>query len=368
MIRVAVTGADGFIGRNVMEAVGQDPELRGVPITRDTAPAELDRALRSADIVVHLAGSNRPDDPSEFMAVNRDFTAHVVDAILGSDARPTIRFASSARAGEDSEYGRSKVAGEVELERYREAGGSAVVYRLPNVFGKWARPFYNSAVATFCHQVARGEAIDVHDPKAPLTLVHVSDVVDALLRRPPDHGPEPERDEVGPVFETTVGTVAETIRGFGRIPSTLALPDLSEPLVRLLYSTFLTYVPPADLQWGLRERTDPRGRLAELLKGDTFGQIFVSTTAPGVIRGNHSHRAKFEKFFVLAGEGVIRVRDARSGTVREIHATGASWSCVDIPAGTIHNIENVGEDEMLVLFWASEPFDPSAPDTYPDQV
>lgn len=369
MTRIAVTGARGFIGQNLVEAIEQTEGLQAHPIGRETSSEARDRALATSDVVVHLAGANRPEDPAEFMAVNRDMTADLVDRLLARDAPPALLFTSSTKAEEDSAYGRSKRAAEAELARYGEAGGSGLVYRLPNVFGKWARPDYNSAVATFCHNTARDQAIEVHDPDARLDLVHVGDVVhEFLLRFEAGVPPGVAKASVSPVFSTTVGWVAETIRGFSDIARTQRIPDLSDRLVQLLHSTWLAYLPPERRVYSLTERTDPRGRLAELLKSDHAGQMFVSTTRPGVVRGNHGHRVKVEKFMVLQGEGVIRIRDRRADDVQEIAVSGASWSVVDIPPGTVHNIENTGPDELLVLFWASEIFDPEAPDTWSGRV
>ncbi len=369
MTRVAVTGAEGFIGRNLREALAHS-EVTPAAITRQTPRDERRSILRGVDVVVHLAGVNRPDDPREFRRVNFGATRELVDTLLDGGTRPRLLFSSSTRAVDDTEYGRSKRAAESEIERYGSAGGEAVVYRLPNVFGKWCRPDYNSVVATFCHNVANGLAIDVHDASATLELVHVSHVVQELLEAATvaSRGAGVRFDTVGPTFDTTVGHLADLVRSFPAIREAGLLPDLSDPLTRLLHSTYLSHIPDDELQYPLVERTDDRGRLAELIRGDQFGQIFVSTTRPGVVRGDHSHRVKVEKFVVLSGEGVVRIRRAGGEGVRAYEASGARWSVVDIPPGTVHNIENVGDDEMIVLFWAAEVFDADAPDTWTGRV
>lgn len=371
MRTVVVTGADGFLGRNlIVRLEREDPPLRVLAITRrDTSRSAAGKVVE-ADVVYHLAGVNRPQRVEEFEEVNVGFTEEVVQHALRGDRRPAIVLASSTQADGASEYGRSKRRAEEILERYAtERGGTAILYRLPNVFGKWARPEYNSVVATFCHRLARDRPIDIHDRGAPLRLVHVDDVVEGFRRHIDGRsGRGVERPDVQPLYETTVGELADRLHSFRDIRVTLEVPDMADRFTRLLYATYLSYLPTDDLAYAPPGRADERGTLTELLKSGHFGQVFVSTTRPGVTRGGHYHHAKAEKFCVLRGEAIIRFRRLGDDAVLDVPVSGDRAMVVDIPPGYTHSIENVGEEDMIVLFWASEVFDPGRPDTWPERV
>ncbi len=366
MRTVLVTGANGFIGKNLLLRLEEeDPPVRRLAITREDPPGSIAQKLREADLVYHLAGSNRPERREELYEVNAGLTEQIVHQLVEQGRTPPIVLASSTQAERDNDYGRSKRQAEEVLERWAgEHGGRAVIYRLTNVFGKWARPDYNSVVATFCHNLARDRPIEVHDPATPLRLVHVDDVLERfrshLAVEPP---PGVARVEVTPVFEVTLGELVGHLQAFRELRETLRLPDMSDRFVRLLYSTYLSYLPPDGFAYDLVERSDERGRLAELLKSERFGQIFVSTTRPGVTRGNHFHHSKAEKFCVVRGDAVIRFRKPGEDAVLEYPVSGDRSRVVDIPPGYTHSIENVGDEEMVVLFWANEVFDPDRPDT-----
>ena len=369
-MKAAVTGAKGFIGKNLVVALRRaGAEVSEIDV--DSGWSHLESAVRDAEVVYHLAGVNRPDTETEFVAGNvgsLDALTVALGEILRSTphaARPLIVLSSSAQARADNPYGRSKLAAEQALEAYAaRTGAPAVIYRLPGVFGKWSRPNYNSVVATFCHNIARDLPIVISDPARVVELVHVDDVVVAFLahlNRRPD---SVVRAEVRPVFNVSVGELAETIKSFRAMRETLLVADTSDPFTRRLLGTYTSYLPPADLAFPLRQRTDPRGTLAELLKSPRFGQIFVSRTHPGITRGNHYHDVKVEKFCVLEGEAVIRFRSILGGEMAECRVSGTDFKVVDIPPGMTHSIENVGSTEMVVLFWASEVLDPERPDTH----
>lgn len=366
MTTIVVTGADGFIGTNLRtRLVDEETGARVLGITREDTPESTREKLAQADIVYHLAGSNRPERVEEFHEVNAGFTEQVVGHLVQQNRTPPVVLASSTQAERDNDYGRSKRRAEEILERYvEEHDSTAVIYRLTNVFGKWAKPNYNSVVATFCHNIARDAPIEIHDPNTPLHLVHVDDVVERF--RSHLHG-EPRRGvtrpRVEPVFQITLQDLADHLHSFREVRETLRLPDLDDRLVRLLYSTYLSYLPRDEFAYRPPERSDERGRLVELMKSPSLGQIFVSTTGPGVTRGNHYHHTKVEKFCVLRGEAVIRFRRLGEENAFEYQVSGARTEVVDIPPGYTHHIENVGGDEMVVLFWASEMFDPERPDT-----
>lgn len=368
MTTVLVTGANGFIGSNLCGHLDGHPGVdRVLTSTREDTPDSLERKLALAEVVFHLAGSNRPDDPREFVEVNVGLTRTIVRLLRERDRRPLVVLASSIQAARDNDYGRSKLGAEEAVEAYvHDDGGAAAIYRLPNVFGKWSRPRYNSVVATFCHSIARDREIEIHDPEARLPLVHVGDVVARFLTHVGERpGPGLRRPEVSPVYEVSVGELARLVRSFRDIRDTLLLPDMSDRLTRLLYGTYLSFLPEDGLAYEPERWTDDRGTLTELLKSDHFGQIFISTTRPGVTRGEHFHHAKAEKFCVLKGEAVIRFRRVGGDGVLEYPVSGDRVTVVDIPPGYTHHIENVGGDEMIVLFWADEVFDPERPDTHP---
>jgi len=374
-VKALVTGARGFIGRNLVVRLRR-AQVDVAEVDADSTTDDLHDAVRGAGVVFHLAGVNRPepapglDDEAQFAAGNVGSLDALCAAIETSGARPTIVLSSSTQAAADNPYGRSKLAAETALSRYVDRSRlAAVTYRLPGVFGKWCRPDYNSVVATFCHRIARDLPITISDPARVIELVHVDDVVSQFethLAEPAGAGLS--RGGVQPTFTIRLGELADRIRVFRASRATLEVADASDPLTRRLLSTYLTYLAPADLAYALQQRADARGVLAELLKSRHFGQMFVSRTLPGVTRGNHYHDLKVEKFCVLEGDALIRFRPILGGDVTEHRVSGRDFTVVDIPPGTAHSIENVGTGEMITLFWASEVFDPDRPDTYASEV
>lgn len=368
-MKVAITGAGGFIGRNLTVALRRD-NLDVALLDIDDGAAAWMSAVAGAHVVFHLAGINRPEHEREFVEGNVGSLATLFQAIGAAKASPIVVLTSSTQALEDNPYGRSKASAERALEQWADrTGGRAAIYRLPGVFGKWCRPNYNSVVATFCHNIARGLPIQISDPDRSLELVYIDDVIGQLRR----HVHEPTvsgmtRGTVTPVFHVTLGELANQIEALRDSRQTLLVPDTADPFTRRLMATYNAYIPPADLSYGLNVRTDARGSLAELLKAPSFGQIFVSRTLPGITRGNHYHDLKIEKFCVLEGDAVIRFHPVLGGEVTEHRVSGADYRVVDIPPGMAHSIENVGTGEMVVLFWACEIFDPERPDTYAAEV
>lgn len=357
------------MGRHVVEALGRRAGTRVLGVDVGTPPEDLRKALLASDAVIHLAGVNRPESPEEFESGNAGFTGDLCRMLTEAGRAPLVVFTSSTQAALDNPYGLSKRRAEEALRTWaEETRAPVVVFRLSNAFGKWSRPFYNSAVATFCHQAAHGLPLTVNDPSSGLDLVYIDHVVAGLvhcLDAPPAGF---EYRAVEPVFRTTVGEVAERIAGFPRTRESLLVPDFDDPLTARLYATYLSHLDGADLVYPLRTSTDPRGCLAEFLKQPGFGQLFMSRTAPGVTRGNHYHHTKVEKFLVVEGEAVIRFRDMRGGALVEHRVDGREFRVVDIPPGLSHSIENAGVGELVTLFWANEVFDPEQPDTYPFAV
>ena len=370
MIRVLVTGAKGFIGQNLVVALLRRSDVEVLTFEIGDPGERLTGALGEADVVFHLAGVNRPPTVEEFGAVNAGLTRHVVDTLHAGARRPTIVLTSSTQALLDNPYGKSKLQAEGVLKDYVDRdGGGARVFRLPNVFGKWSRPNYNSVVSTFCHNIAHGLPITISDPAREIQLVYIDDVVRSfvgLLDSVQDH--TFAFGEVRPVFTVTLQTIVDTILRFKDIRMTLVSPDFSDPFARRLYPTFLSYLEPTEFAYPLKGRTDDRGTLAELLKSHQFGQIFVSRTRPGITRGNHFHDSKIEKFCVLEGEAVVRFRHIVTSAMSAYQVKGTDFKVVDIPPGYTHSIENTGSTELITLFWADEIFNPEMPDTYPAKV
>jgi UDP-2-acetamido-2,6-beta-L-arabino-hexul-4-ose reductase len=374
MVKTAVTGAKGFIGKNLVVALRR----AGVEVAEIAAdsPAETWRSgVAGAAVVFHLAGSNRPEHEEGFVKGNVGSLETLFTALDGRTAAgestppPLIVLSSSAQAANDTPYGRSKRAAEQALEAYAvRTGTPAVIYRLPGVFGKWCRPDYNSVVATFCHNIARDLPIAVSDPARIIEVVHIDDVVGRFLAHLEDRSAGVTRAGVSPTFTVTLGELADRLRGFRAMRDTLEVADATDPFTRRLLGTYTSYVPPAGLAYALEQRIDARGTLAELLKSPHFGQMFVSRTRPGITRGNHYHDLKVEKFCVLEGDAVIRFRPVLGDDVTEHRVSGTDFTVVDIPPGMTHSIENVGASEMIVLFWASEIFDRDRADTHASEV
>lgn len=368
-MKLLITGALGFIGRNLALHAARLPGHEVLAFDVESSDAELEEHLRVADAVVHLAGVNRPTDPAAFETGNVGLTERIC-ARLAALGRPIpIVFASSTQAALDNPYGRSKRAAE-EVVRAHAArlSSSVAIFRLPGVFGKWCRPNYNSVVATFCHNVAHLRPLQVDDPDRQIDIVYIDDAVGALLGAVSVPLVGVSCPAVRPVFTTSLGKLAETIQGFRDGRTTLELPEVGDPFVKRLYTTYLSYVPADGFAYDLFQRADPRGTLAELAKGRSFGQMFVSRTLPGITRGNHYHDTKVEKFIVVEGEAIIRFRHVTTGERTEYPVDGRDFRVVDIPPGWAHSIQNVGTTELVVLFWANEGFDPARPDTYAAEV
>jgi UDP-2-acetamido-2,6-beta-L-arabino-hexul-4-ose reductase len=368
-MRALVTGSRGFLGSNLVTRLRERAGVEVLEWHRGSAEGDLKRLVASADIVYHLAGINRPKDPAEFTTGNAGITGQVVAAAKASGLRTPIVLSSSTQAALDNPYGHSKRAAEDAVLDYAVAEGAAcAVYRLPNVFGKWSRPNYNSAVATFCHNVVRGLPITVNDRAAPLRLVYVDDVcleflglLDAPRSAPVTR--EAARREVEPVYSTTVGELADLIQSFGTSRERRTVGRVGEGLERALYATYLSFVPPEDFAYGLTRHVDPRGEFAEVVRTADSGQFSYFTAHPGVTRGGHYHHTKNEKFLVLRGHARFRFRDIRSGTEHVIETRGADARVVETVPGWAHDITNIGSDEMVVMLWANEAFDPAHPDT-----
>lgn len=371
MKTVLVTGAKGFIGKNLVVSLKRRSDVDLVEYDLDSPAGLLNEGLAKADVIYHLAGVNRPERVEEFKSGNFDLTWQICSALRRLERRPLLVFSSSSQAALDNPYGLSKrQAEEAVFDFGRETGTAVFVFRLHGVFGKWCRPNYNSVVATFCHNIAHGLPIVISDPTREIELVYVDDVVRAFIGVMDGHQPVSDGKYclAQPTYRISLGALAETIQGFRESRSSFTLPDIGDPFIHNLHATYVSYLQTDSFAYPLIRKEDFRGELAEVLKSPRIGQIFVSRTRPGFTRGNHYHDTKVEKFIVLEGDAVIRFRHILEGAVIEYPVSGREFRVVDIPPGYTHSIENIGQDDLVVLFWAAEIFNPDLPDTYYEKV
>lgn len=366
---ILITGAGGFIGKNLVAALRQQGYENLLLFEKSDTAATLRRHAEQAAFVYHLAGINRPQDPGEFYAGNAGLTGTLLSLLQEAQNPAPVLVTSSTQAELDNDYGRSKAqAEEAVFTHGRRTGAPVYVFRLPGVFGKWCRPNYNSVVATFCHNAANCLPLTVRDPDHELPLVYIDDVVrcflDALDGRVAMDRAIPPHCLVSPVHTATLGHLAAVISGFMRARETREAPLLTPgSLEKKLYSTWLSYLPPNKFSYPLPMHCDARGSFTEFLRTPERGQMSVNISKPGVVKGNHWHHSKNEKFLVVSGQAVIRFRQVDSTEVTEYQVSGERLEVVDIPTGYTHNIENVGEGDLVTLMWANEPFDPDHPDT-----
>lgn len=363
-MKVLVTGANGFIGKNLLVHLRERAGIEVLAFVRGDSMDDLAAKLEQADIVFHLAGVNRPQNEAEFAEGNADLTRALCAAVRRSGRHVPIVYASSIQAERENAYGISKRGAEEALrELARETGQPVSIYRLPNVFGKWCRPNYNSAVATFCHNVVHDLPIQVNDPAAVLRLVYVDDVVAHFL----SHLHEPQRaaleQQVLPVYETTVGGLAEQLYAFKRSRVSMQTEPVGQGLVRALYSTYISYYEPEQFAYPLVKHEDPRGVFVEVLKTHDSGQFSYFTAHPGITRGGHYHHTKTEKFLVIKGAARFCFRHIETGATHEHCTSGAAPEVVETIPGWSHDITNIGNEEMVVMLWANEVFDRNKPDT-----
>ncbi len=365
MKKVLITGANGFVGKNLCANLEVRDDVEIIKFDIENTQEELREYLAEADFVFHLAGVNRPKDDSDFVKGNAGLTGTVVNILRELGKKTPILVSSSIQAERENAYGKSKKMAEDAALKYGK-NTYAYVYRFPNLFGKWCRPNYNSVVATFCHNIAHDLPIQINDESYLLTLCYIDDVVRECVKCL--EGKKKIASDgfchAETTYQITLGELAEKIRSFRNIRETAIIPDMGDMLTRILHSTYLSYLEEDNFSYFPTVHSDNRGWLFELIKQEHAGQIFVSFTKPGITRGNHYHHTKVEKFTVIQGEAVIRFRKINSDEVLEYKVSGNKPEIVDIPPGYTHNIENVGDTDVLTLFWACELFDPENPDTY----
>lgn len=381
-MNILVTGAHGFVGKNLCAALDNirtgkdkthsiDPDITVFEYDLDTDPALLDGYCEKADFVFHLAGVNRPKEQSEFMTGNFGFTSTLLDTLRAHGNTCPVMISSSTQAALDNPYGHSKKAGEELMLAYgKETGAKVLVYRFPNVFGKWCRPNYNSAVATFCHNIAHDLPITVNDRSVVLTLVYIDDVVkeliDALCGGEHRAG---EYCEVPVTHRVSLGQIVDLLYSFKESRGDRSVPDMADAFTKKLHATYLSYLPVDGCAYPLKMNVDARGSFTEILRTPERGQFSVNVSKPGITKGNHWHNTKNEKFLVVSGRGVIRLRRIGESQVHEYFVSGEKLEVVEIPTGYTHNIENLSDTEDMVTFmWCNECFDPERPDTFFEEV
>lgn len=365
-MKILVTGAKGFIGKNLIAELKNRKYEDIYEIDLDTDISLLDEYVKDCKFVFHLAGVNRPKDELEFMEGNYGFTSLLLDKLKQHNNKAPILITSSIQAELDNPYGKSKKAGEKVVFSYeKETGSKALVYRLPNVFGKWCRPNYNSAVATFCNNMANNSDIIVNDPAVVMNLVYIDDLIDEFLNAL--EGKENKIDGycfVPVKYTVTLGKIVELIRSFKDSRTNLTVPNMSNEFEKKLYSTYLSYLPKNEFSYPLKMNVDDRGSFTEFIRTPDRGQVSVNISKPGITKGNHWHHTKNEKFLVVKGKGMIQFRKIDTDEVITYHVTGERLQVVDIPTGYTHNIINVGDTDMVTVMWANEAFNPEKPDTY----
>jgi UDP-2-acetamido-2,6-beta-L-arabino-hexul-4-ose reductase len=333
---------------------------------RESSLSELDEYCKSADFVIHLAGVNRPQHPSEFTEGNVDLTSQLIENLKKHNNRCPILFTSSTQATQSNPYGTSKQMAEQIIQRYSfEYAIQYYIYRLPNVFGKWCKPHYNSVVATWCHQIANQQTIKVNDPNVELNLVYIDDVIEEFnnaINGTANH--HHELCEVSIKHTIQLGQLAEVIQSFRNSREHYFISNMADPLTKKLYSTYLSYLPTNEFSYPLKMNVDHRGSFTEFVKTPDRGQVSINVSKPGITKGNHWHHTKNEKFLVVSGRGVIRFRKIDTDEVIEYYVSGERMEVVDIPPGYTHHIENLGDNDMVTIMWANELYDKNKPDTY----
>ena len=372
MPTILITGANGFVGKNLQLHLSERKDVQVRCFTRANTVDELPALLNGADFVFHLAGVNRPQDPAAFVVGNAGLTQALCTALAQvattTGRKVPVVFASSIQAAQDNAYGQSKRAAEDALFALQHEYGVPVhVFRLPNVFGKWARPNYNSAVATFCHNTARGLPITVNDPAASLTLVYVDDVVQRFIHLL--DGADAALDAAGfatvaPQYSTTVGALAAQIQAFKESRNNLVTERVGTGLVRALYSTYVSYLPVEEFAYTVPQHGDARGVFVEMLKTPDCGQFSYFTAHPGITRGGHYHHSKTEKFLVIKRCARFKFRHMHTGETHTLDTSGEQAQVVETVPGWTHDITNIGSDELVVMLWANEIFDRERPDTF----
>jgi len=363
-MKVLITGSDGFIAKNLRERLQREDNIKLYLFSKEDSLEILQAYLKEVDFVYHLAGVNRPKDTQEFYTGNSDLTKFIVDNLKQANKKVPIVLSSSIQALQDNDYGKSKLAAEnVVLEYSKSFDTKCYVFRLPNVFGKWSKPNYNSVVSTWCYNISHDKEIQVNDENYKLNLVYIDDVVEEFVQCLFDKK-ESGYCDVNTSYVKTLGEIRDLLIEFKNNRTSLVIPNVGHGFERALYATYLSYLDTDNFSYKLNGHKDDRGTFYEILKTKDAGQFSLSTTKPGITRGNHYHNTKNEKFLVVQGKALIEFRHIFSEEVIRYEVSGDSMEIVEMIPGYTHNITNIGDDELLLFLWANEQFDPNNPDTY----
>ena len=365
-MKILVTGSEGFIGKNLCLTLKQN-QYEVIGFDRMTKTS-LKESVKQADFVMHLAGINRPLSAQEFYDGNTNLTYQLIDLLKKQNRQIPLLLSSSIQAEKDNDYGKSKKQAEEHVFQYGKDTGSAVyVYRLENAFGKWCRPNYNSVVATFCYNIAHHKEIRIDNPDAEIPFVYIDDIVQAFIGSIGNAG-STDILSVRPSYRVTIGHLAALLHNFQESRKTLIIPNMADGFEKKLYAAYLSYLPEDEFCYPLVTHQDNRGSFTEFIKSEDRGQVSVNVTKPGIVKGNHWHHTKNEKFLVVKGQGVIRIRKIGETDIYTYAVNGDKLEVVDIPTGYTHNIENTGTDDMVTIMWCNECYDPEYPDTYFEEV
>ena len=370
-MKIGITGAGGFIGRNLVQRLSELEDIEIIPFTRTDSKSKLEVLVQVSDWIFHLAGINRPETEDEFTTGNIGLTQQLANFLIKHDKKTPIVLSSSIQAELDNPYGQSKLGAEEALIEYsNKTGGTAHIYRLPNVFGKWSRPNYNSVVSTFCNNILNDLPISINNPEANINLVYIDDVIDAFIElMQAKTGKAGEQySTVTPTYKITVGQLAGQLQAFKNSRDNLTVEHVGTGLTRALYSTYISYMRPEQFSYVVPEYADERGKFAEIIKTKESGQFSFFTARPGITRGGHYHHSKNEKFIVLSGEALFSFRHVQTNEYYEKKTTGEVTEVVETIPGWSHDIKNIGETELVVMLWANEIFDREAPDTITAKV
>ncbi|MBE0369252.1 UDP-2-acetamido-2,6-beta-L-arabino-hexul-4-ose reductase [Pseudoalteromonas aurantia] len=363
-MNVLVTGADGFVGKNLIISLKRNSDIEIVRYTRNNTLDELTSFVDSADFIFHLAGVNRPESDSEFKQGNADLTFEICNRVKATGRDIPIVLSSSIQAERDNAYGQSKLLAETHLlNLHNETGNKVYLYRLPNVFGKWCKPNYNSVVATFCNNIANNLPIQINDENAELDLVHIGTVVTSFLDVLFSQYKDKIHIDIEPIYKVTLGELASKIYDYKNSRESLITERVGDGFERVLYATYISYIKPDDFGYEVKQHKDPRGRFVEMLKTKDSGQFSFFTAHPGITRGGHYHHCKTEKFLVIKGKARFGFRHIITDEMCELITTGDEAKIVETVPGWSHDITNIGDDELIVMLWANENFDPETPDT-----
>ena len=362
-MQILITGSQGFLGSN-LKLFLQERNHTVIEFNRSHSKEKLTSSLQGLDCIVHLAGVNRNDKDEAFYNSNVDLTKFLVDSLSKHKDKIPLIFSSTTHAGRDDVYGKTKeMAEEILLDFKQRTDGHVNIFKLPNVYGKWCKPNYNSAIATFCHNIANNLEIDIHDPDTKLRCVYIDDVLDSLYKVILNPSNFDTILEPQPIYESTIKETVDLIKGFKDSRSTLEMHEL-KGFAKTLYSTFLSYLSPSEFSYKLEKNEDERGFFSEILRTESCGQFSVFTAHPGITRGGHYHHTKTEKFLVVSGKARFNFKNMLDNRMSTLEVDDQNMTIVDTIPGWAHDITNIGNSELIVLLWANESFDEMNPDTY----